>query len=59
MPELNQNVESSKLAVIETKDTIIGLVLLLSSAIIYAATLILSAIYFQNFAGTDGQIWKV
>lgn len=43
---------------IEIKDTIIGLVLLLSSAIIYASTLISAAIYSQTFAGTDGQGWN-
>lgn len=42
---------------IEIKHTNIGLILLLSSTVVYGSALISASIYSQTFVGTDGQGW--
>ena len=43
---------------IRIRNTIIGLILLLSGAIIYSSTLISAAIYSHTLVGTEGQGWN-
>jgi hypothetical protein len=48
----------NKLGVIEIKNTNTGLILLLSSAIIYGSALISASIYSHTLISTDGQGWN-